>query len=351
MRMPNGYGSVYKLSGNRRKPWVAAKTDGYVEVEGKNPKRKYHIIGYFQTRAAAMQALAEFNDNPYDIELSKVTFSEIYEKWFKEKFDDASNSSTVRNYQNAFRKSEELHGMIMADIRPHHMQKVIDEASGGYASKNRIQTLFKQIYKWCIDHDCIKKNYAELTKINAPSNDGKARQRFSSEEVKLILKTAENNENADLIEVLLFTGVRVMELFDLKEEDVDFESQSFFVKQSKTAAGIRIVPIADKLLPIFKKYYDKTKCDYVFCNKQGEKMSYDNFKRRYWQPLMSELKIEHTIHETRHTFISMASAKNLNPTLIKKIVGHKSLMSLTERIYTHPEIKEMVDAVNLIAMC
>jgi len=29
MKMPNGYGSVYKLSGNRRKPWAARVTDGW----------------------------------------------------------------------------------------------------------------------------------------------------------------------------------------------------------------------------------------------------------------------------------------------------------------------------------
>lgn len=29
-KLPNGYGSVYKLSGNRRKPWVAAKTFGWI---------------------------------------------------------------------------------------------------------------------------------------------------------------------------------------------------------------------------------------------------------------------------------------------------------------------------------
>lgn len=29
MRYPNGFGSVYKLSGKRRKPWVACKTKGW----------------------------------------------------------------------------------------------------------------------------------------------------------------------------------------------------------------------------------------------------------------------------------------------------------------------------------
>lgn len=29
MKLPNGYGSVTKMSGRRRNPWVARKTDGY----------------------------------------------------------------------------------------------------------------------------------------------------------------------------------------------------------------------------------------------------------------------------------------------------------------------------------
>lgn len=139
-----------------------------------------------------------------------------------------------------------------------------------------------------------------------------------------------------------------MELLDLKKEDVDLENQCFLVRASKTTSGIRTVPIADKMLPYWKNFTERSKCDYAICNTSGTKMTYDNFKKRYWFPLMDELNMKHTPHETRHTFISMATAQNINPTLIKKIVGHKSIMSLTEKVYTHPEIKEMIDAVNQI---
>lgn len=63
---------------------------------------------------------------------------------------------------------------------------------------------------------------------------------------------------------------------------------------------------------------------------------------------MEELNLTHTIHETRHTFISKMVTANINMTMIKKIVGHKSIMNLTEKIYTHIEIKELLDAVNKI---
>ena len=29
MKLPNGYGSIYKLSGKRRKPWIVRKTVGW----------------------------------------------------------------------------------------------------------------------------------------------------------------------------------------------------------------------------------------------------------------------------------------------------------------------------------
>ncbi|MDI9519646.1 MAG: integrase [Bacillota bacterium] len=58
--------------------------------------------------------------------------------------------------------------------------------------------------------------------------------------------------------------------------------------------------------------------------------------------------MKHTIHETCHTFISQMVMRNANQTIIKKIVGHKSIMNLTEKVYTHIEISELLAAVNLL---
>ena len=61
MKLPNGYGTVYKLSGKRRNPWIARKTTGW-EIDPKTGKAKqrYVTIGYYPTRKDALNALAEF---------------------------------------------------------------------------------------------------------------------------------------------------------------------------------------------------------------------------------------------------------------------------------------------------
>ena len=47
MKLPNGYGSVTKMSGKRRNPWVVRKTDGYIlDPEKGTKKQNYIIIGY-----------------------------------------------------------------------------------------------------------------------------------------------------------------------------------------------------------------------------------------------------------------------------------------------------------------
>lgn len=63
---------------------------------------------------------------------------------------------------------------------------------------------------------------------------------------------------------------------------------------------------------------------------------------------MELIGCSHKPHDTRHTCISMMAAKNVNPTLIKKIIGHSGAMSLTERVYTHVNIKELLEAINRI---
>ena len=90
MRLPNGYGSVYKLSGKRRKPFIVKKTLGYhVNHETGKSVRDDIIIGYTETKAEGLQMLANYNDNPYDVKTSKMTFKDLYEEWFATRFQNS----------------------------------------------------------------------------------------------------------------------------------------------------------------------------------------------------------------------------------------------------------------------
>ena len=87
MKLANGVGTVYKLSGNRRNPYIVRKTVGW-DIDTKTGKRKqqYITIGYAPTRAKGLEMLMDYNKNPYDIEASKITFAEVFEGVFPGRF-------------------------------------------------------------------------------------------------------------------------------------------------------------------------------------------------------------------------------------------------------------------------
>jgi hypothetical protein len=63
MKSPNRFGTVTKLSGNRRKPFIVR--------EGLSGHQK--PIGYTTTREEGLIMLAKYNNNPWDIEADKIT--------------------------------------------------------------------------------------------------------------------------------------------------------------------------------------------------------------------------------------------------------------------------------------
>ena len=67
MKLPNGFGSIYKLKGNRRNPYMVVLTKGYVRVKN-NIKREKMILGYYCTKKEALSALTNYHENPYDIQ-------------------------------------------------------------------------------------------------------------------------------------------------------------------------------------------------------------------------------------------------------------------------------------------
>lgn len=55
---------------------------------------------------------------------------------------------------------------------------------------------------------------------------------------------------------------------------------------------------------------------------------------------MTRLKMKHTPHEARHTFITLAKEAEMNEYCLKLIVGHE-IGDVTERVYTHRTIENL----------
>lgn len=94
--------------------------------------------------------------------------------------------------------------------------------------------------------------------------------------------------------------------------------------------------------------YTATKAEGLQMLAEYNNNPFDTTAASYFKPLMEQLNINRTPHCCRHTCISMLAEAGINQTIIKKIVEHSGAMTLTEKVYTHFDIKELVDAINQI---
>ena len=95
MKNPNGYGSISKLSGNRRRPfWVRITVGWDITKDGKQ-KQLTQTLGYYASRKEAMVALATYNANPYDLSSAKSTFNDMWELWSEKHFEKYPRSENA----------------------------------------------------------------------------------------------------------------------------------------------------------------------------------------------------------------------------------------------------------------
>ena len=350
MRLPNGYGSVVKLSGKRRNSYVVRKTAGWRYDKDKDKQvQEYIIIGYAPTKADGLQMLAEYNKNPFDVSSAKITFQEIFEKWSASKFPSISDSN-VKGYNASYKLCGTLYNKVFKEIKLADLQYVVDTCDKNYPTLRKLKVLFGQLYEYALKNDVCNKNYAEfvdIAKYKDRNPNRRDRNKFDKYELERIWAQQED-KYYQIVLMLIYSGVRISEMLDLLKSDVHLEEQFFDVIDSKTENGIRKVPIADKVLPFFKDWYNDTNSEYLLHTENGEQFKYRNYYDSYFVPLMENLGFDKTTHCCRHTCISMLAEAHVEQTTIKKIVGHSGAMTLTEKVYTHLDVKELIDAINKI---
>ena len=341
MKKANGNGSISKLSGIRRKPYIARVTLGWDEKTGRQIRK---TIGTFVTQKEAQKALIDYLDNPYDLDLANILFKDVYEKWSRLKYPKVSHSA-ILGYQSAYNNVEKLHNMKIKDIKARHLQEAIDNCSKGQATKKKIKFLFGQMFAYAMQNDIITKDYSEFVDIGKSSEESK-REPFSNKEIELLWKHINDIEFIDTILIMIYSGFRIGELLELETKNIDLINMTMTGGLKTEAGKNRLVPIHPKIFPLIEKRYNKDN-QYLIINFKGMKMKYDNYYKEKFIPIMEQLNMKHRPHDCRHTFATLLSNANANATAIKKMIGHESYAT-TEKIYTHKDIEELRKNVELI---
>lgn len=318
MRRSNGSGHITKLAGNRRRPYAVRKIVGWSEKG--TPKYKY--ISYHKTQREAERALNAYNADPYS--LNGMTLDDLFREWYGIQEHEKAEA-TLRSYRVRYAHLDPLKETRITEINPFMLEKYYQNLDITKGTLEDVQVLVNLLMKYAVKRRYLPINALQMSKaINLPIKEEKRNKPHSVISQGDIdrLWTMTDNKYAKIILFYIYTGMRYSELRNLEAED--WHDNYVEIRQAKTMAGVRIVPICDKLKPLLP------------LDPVPPLTSYD----RYLKMLLPG----HSSHDTRHTFISKMTEAGIDVRIIKAIVGHK--MADVTAIYTHISLEKMLDAVN-----
>ena len=340
MRLPNGVGSISKLSGNRRKPFVVRKTIGF-DADG---KQLVKTIGTYAKRSEALTALMEYNKDSSAFDAKQYTFEKAYNGFTNEKFEK-QGKRIPSSYSSAYKRCATLHKVSLSDIKVINMKSIIETAPTT-SNKRDLNTLFNQVFKWAVKNEIVERNPAEkldYTKLEK----SEIHQPFTLDEIKTLWKH-KDEYGVKLWLIYIYTGVRPSELRLIKNTDIHLE-EGFMVGGIKTEnSKNRCIPLADCIRPFFTELMTD---QYAYLVRNQERNVSDRpVSSRHLTRILAEVcerfNMHHLPHDSRHTTATLLNDADVPLLTIQHILGHSSGGGTTGKIYVHKNILKMLEAVN-----
>lgn len=345
LRAPNGYGTVVKLSGRRRCPYEV-RVNTRINEWG---MPAYDVLGRFSERTEATITLAKYNENPYDISTGRLTFTQVYERWFKMKYENSKKKysrSTINCTAGAYRKCAALHDRKFKELRTGDLQAILDDHTLSHAYMEHIKNLYSQMYAYALEYDIVQKDYSKFARITKEDDD-KPGIPFTKDEIRLLWEHVDTVPFADTVLIYIYSGWRCAELLTMPVSDISTRDWTFKGGIKTASSKNRIVPIHSLIRPYVTQRLAEG-CETLITS-NGKPIRSESVYLRLFRNALKQCGIltDHTPHDCRHTFTSLLDSAGANEVCVDRLLGHAS-KSITRRTYTHKDIEELREAVELI---
>ena len=209
-------------------------------------------------------------------------------------------------------------------------------------SVNRKITTLKTYFRFLLQENIIKQS--PMQKIISPKTS--KRLPVFVEEIKMneLLNEIDFGEgflsqrDRLILELFYFTGIRLSELINLKNTDIDFSNSTILVlgKQNKE----RLLPLTSDILSKIKKLNTSNKSPFLFTTEKGKQISAKQVYRLVNKYLSMVTSLDKkSPHILRHTFATHMLNNGADINAIKEILGHANLSAT--QVYTHNTIERL----------
>lgn len=216
-------------------------------------------------------------------------------------------------------------------------------------TKAHYLTVLNSYYNYLIFTGVLSMNPCDM--IKSPKIEKKLPVYLTIEEIDKLFNIRLNKpidyRNKAMLELLFATGTRISELTSLTLSQINFEES--IIKVMGKGKKERIIPIANNALNYLKvyiynyrEYLVKNTNDYVFLNKNGEKISRQGFFK-ILKKMAQDSGINKNIspHVLRHSFATYLLNNGVDLRVIQELLGHENLE--TTEIYSHLTSQKIKD--------
>jgi integrase len=300
-----------------------------------------------------------------------------------------ARESAIRE-QNAFTfktssGSPALFGsMRVIDVRPIHVQtymRSLAEMSKGTISMRRF--VLKSILNAAVANSIIDRS--PWQDIKSPRGTYKGHRALDDDEQKMIRDTWDGHRAGIWALSMLYTGMRREELAALDVADIDFSAGQIRIhaasvlkergriKETKTEAGNRTIPILAPLLEPLRAFVGGKKSGAVFVSAAGEPLAEIAYKRA-WESYMRYLNLcaggtdakrtknengkaawipakivtkPFTAHDLRYTYATILYDAGVDVKTAAVLLGHSDI-TVTMKIYTQLSVRKQQQGIDAL---
>jgi len=219
-------------------------------------------------------------------------------------------------------------------------------------SINRKISTLKSFFKFLLKQDVIM--HTPMANVISPKTRKRLPAFITQDDIAGLMATMKNNTedwdglNTKMLFTLFYTtGMRLSELINLKENQVDYYRTQ--IKVLGKGNKERIIPVSMEIIGIVKEYVQLKKKNFektenaLLVTKKGMKLYPRYAYKLVSETLSKEIKTldKQSPHVLRHTFATHLMNNGANLNAVKELLGHSSLA--TTQVYTHNTIEKLKD--------
>lgn len=320
-----------------------------------------------------------------DYNAGTMTVGELLDSYLSSKRN--LRKSTASMYKSAASSIKSMCGCAkqIKSFRPsdaRHMMCELYDSGRSYSYIELLKRMLSSAFRQAIEDGSVQRNPFTFNLADVLPNDTKRRRALTGKETADFLNAAKDGlfgeRYYDEILLMLYTGLRVSELYGLTVYDVDLAERCIsvnkqllydgrlYIEKPKTDSGVRKIPIVDEAaFDVLSRVVKKRRrpqvewivdgyTGFLFLDDKGVPKKSHSIQHAM-SAMIDEYNMSHaqklpkiTPHVLRHTYCTNMIANGVDPRTVQYLMGHGNI-AVTMNVYSHIDYERAKKALKRAA--